>query len=178
MNRASCCAALLAVAGAFAAPAIAQSIGPVSLPDLAPPRALRVELRWQDQPSAALFLPGPMTRGGEPESDARFHEMRASIPIVEHRFDLRAWRGRQVRIDFVVPPLVDGLQSTSAMRVQWEGGAVLRSGSARPGERVTVFSGRVDVDMLLERLSYTLVVDSRFFDGRIRFKPAFELEAR
>ncbi|MGE0310316.1 MAG: hypothetical protein AB7P21_01655 [Lautropia sp.] len=165
------------LAAVLAALALARpGIAAVPLPDLAPPRTERIALRWQDQPAIATMAPGAFSRGAI--DDARFHEMTATIPALEHRFDLRAWRGRTVRIDFVMPSLVEGLASTTGLTVRWDDGVAFRSGRARPGDRVTVFVGRVDTDMLLERLRYTLVVDSRFFDGRIRFRPAFELEVK
>ena len=148
----------------------------VPLPDLAPPRTMRIELRWSDQPAGPTAVASPLTRGGD--DDGQFHQMTAVIPIVEHRFDVRRWRGRQVQISLVVPALVEGLGSTTGMIVKWDGGSVFGAGRARPGERVPVFAGRIDSDQLLERLRFELLVDSRFFDGRIRFSPAFELEER
>lgn len=139
--------------------------------DLAVATQVHAELRWHDQPVGPL---GASARRGA--EDERFHEMTAVVPMVEHRLDLRRWKGRNVRIFYAVPTLVDGMLATRGFVVQWETTGVLQSGRARPGERVLVFAGRVGDDMLVDRFRLSLTIDSRFFSGRLKYQPAFELE--
>lgn len=99
---------------------------------------------------------------------------------VDYRLATAAWVGRNVRLAYVVPALVSGLRSADGLRVDWRGLAPLASGSARPGERVVVWSGRVESPWMVVALEPTAHVDLRQLELRgpapFAFECHFEIE--
>ncbi len=157
--RAWCLAgALLAASG----PAAALT---ERLTDLAPARQVRVDLQW---------APIQWQRG---DRDPSYHLMSAEVPRIEYRLDVARYVGRQVRVLYVIP-MDAGLTSPLGLKVRWKSQGALRAGEARAGDRVTVFEGRVAAGSLADVFDVQLEVDSRYFTGRLRFDPYFEIETQ
>ena len=133
--------------------------------DLSAWREERIELRWA----------APRAGGARGHLDAAFHRLDGQVRGVEYRLDLSPWVGRQVRL-LLVLPMPAGIHAPQALRVRWRGDGVLRDGEAQAGERVVVYTATVRDSLLATRLDYELAVDSRFFDGSLRFEPHFEIE--
>ncbi|MBP8306596.1 MAG: hypothetical protein KAY46_04985 [Burkholderiaceae bacterium] len=134
------------------------------LTDLAPSRQVRVDLQW---------APIQWQRG---DRDPAYHLMSADVPRIEYRLDVARYVGRQVRVLYVIP-LDAGLTSPLGLKVRWKSQGALRAGEARAGDRVTVFEGRVAAGSLDDVFDVHLEVDSRYFTGRLRFDPYFEIDA-
>jgi hypothetical protein len=134
------------------------------LTDLAPARQVRVDLQW---------APIQWQRG---DRDPSYHLMSADVPRIEYRLDVARYVGRQVRVLYVIP-LDAGLTSPLGLMVRWKSQGALRAGEARAGDRVTVFEGRIAAGSLDDVFDVQLEVDSRYFTGRLRFDPYFEIEA-
>lgn len=144
----------LAVAGLGAA---AQG---VRLDESASPRArVQVDLS-RAQPLDASTLRLPMGR-------------------VDYRLATTAYAGQRARIFYVVAPHVPGLGSPAGLALSWRG-TRFAPGTARPGERVLVWSGRVPGPWLDETLERELTLDVRHWrlpGGQpIRFETYFEIE--
>lgn len=60
---------------------------------------------------------------------------------IDYRLATGAYLGRRVRISYVVPALIPGLQSPQGLRVQWRAEPPFASGTGRPGDHVPVWSG-------------------------------------
>lgn len=107
---------------------------------------------------------------------------RAHVQIgrVDYRLATTRYAGRQARIYFVVPPIIDGLRSPAGLRVEWRGNGNFSSGSARPGERQLVWSGTVPGPWMNEAIDLTFEVDLSELqmqaDTRFGFEPFFEIE--
>ena len=135
------------------------------LTDLSPARQVRVDLQW---------APIQWQRG---DRDPSYHLMSADVPRIEYRLDVARYVGRQVRVLYVIP-LDAGLTSPLGLKVRWKSQGALRAGEARAGDRVTVFEGRVAAGSLADVFDVQLEVDSRYFTGRLRFDPYFEIETQ
>ncbi len=133
------------------------------LVDIAPSRQVRIDLQW---------APIQWQRG---DRDPAYHLMSATVPNVEYRLDLARHVGRQARVMYVIP-LDAGLTAPQGLLVRWKTQGLLRSGEARAGDRFPVFEGRIARAMFEEVFDVQLEVDSRFFTGRLRFEPYFEIE--
>ncbi len=64
-----------------------------------------------------------------------------------------AYVGKRVRISQSLAP------SQVPFQVSWEGGKTLRGGQCRPGQRVLVFEGLMNVARLEDHIRYGIVVD-------------------
>lgn len=100
---------------------------------------------------------------------------------IDYRLATAAYVGRQARIYFVMPAAVPGLRWPAAMRVDWRGqGGRFAAGSARPGERQLVWTGRVDGPWLTEALDLQVQVELAAIDEswarNFSFEPHFEIE--
>ncbi len=131
--------------------------------DLSPPRQVRVELQW------ATF------QGQRGDRDPSYHLMRADVPRIEYRLDTSRHAGQPARIVYVIP-LDAGLTAPQGLRVRWKSQGALRAGEGQAGDRVVVFDGRIPGAVLEDVFDVQLEVDSRFFTGRLRFDPYFEIE--
>ena len=154
--------ACLLIAGLLAS-AHQVSTAAERLADLAPSRESRVDLRWSTV---------DWRRG---DSDPGFHQMTAEIPRVEYRLDVSRFVGRNARVYFVLP-MDAGVTAPQGLLVKWIAQGPLRSGQGRPGERVAVYEGRITQALFDDRFDLQLLVDSRFFTGRLRLNPYFEIE--
>lgn len=100
---------------------------------------------------------------------------------IDYRLATAAWVGRPARISYVVPAFIPGLRSPSALRVEWRGLPPLASGSARPGDRVTVWTGTVTEAFTSVALDLTAHLELAHLDLRARepfgFECHFEIEA-
>lgn len=134
------------------------------LADTAVQRAAQVDLRWS----------GVDWRRGE--ADPAYHQMRADVPRVEYRLDLTRYVGRNARVFYVLPG-DPGILAPQGLTVRWTAqNGLMRSGEARAGERTAVYEGRIGSPTLDEVFDLNLIVDSRYFTGRFRLNPYFEIE--
>lgn len=121
------------------------------------------------EPQSVTFDRTPFDREPPTRADLRFG-------WVTYRLDTAAFVGKQARIYFVVPAAIGNLQSPSGLRVDWRGRGVFAAGSARPGERVAVWSGVVRERRIEEQLDLSLHAELGALNGRLGFESYFEIE--
>lgn len=114
----------------------------------------------------------------EESPDAQFADAR--FGRIEFKLDTAAYIGREARVYFVVPHHIPSLLRPSGLTVSWRGSGDFRSGSARPGERQLVWTGRINEATLSTSLDVTMRVDLTAVadseqDG-LGFEPYFEIE--
>lgn len=99
---------------------------------------------------------------------------------VEFRLSTARYAGKSARIYFVIPPLVPGLLSPSALQVEWRGQGLFAPGKAQPGGRTLVWAGTVPGPWLADMLDLRLQLDTRavkLLRGMdFGFEPYFEIE--
>lgn len=99
---------------------------------------------------------------------------------VEYKLATARYVGKQARIYYVVPALINGLRSPAALRVDWRGNGIFSNGTARPGERRMVWAGIVREPWMSEGLDLSFQVDLREInlpnDGSFGFESYFEIE--
>ncbi|WP_312807357.1 hypothetical protein [Comamonas sp.] len=155
-----CCAALLAMAGAWGQSAHAQ---PTRLDDSSSPRAqIHADFR-----NAQMLDP---------------HTISLPFGRVEYRLATAAYMGRQARIYYVIPLAVAGLRSPVGMQVQWRSSGLFQGGMGRPGDRVLVWTGTVRAPWITESFDLQLRLDQRQLQigrgGSLRFESYFEIETQ
>lgn len=116
--------------------------------------ASSVGLRWD---SAMPANRGPQTMSGS--------------VTVNVRLDVRRWKGQQVRIYQVLPPL-----PASPVLVSWTSQGRLMPGQMRDGERALVYAGRIDLDELQDVFHLNITADGRRIEGRESLRFGFEIE--
>lgn len=80
---------------------------------------------------------------------------------VDYRLATAAYVGQEARIYYVIPAAINGLRTPAALTVEWRGTGRFASGSAHAGERVLVWSGRIEEAWLNEGLELTMRVNLR-----------------
>jgi len=104
--------------------------------------------------------------------DARGTSTALSGAVVVHlRLDVRAWRGKRVRIYQVLPALPG-----TPVQVEWRSQGVLMPGRMRDGDRVLVFSGVPTAEALQDTLEIEFRMDGDRTSGRDRLRFEYELE--
>lgn len=158
----SAAASLLATV--FMAPAPDAAAATFRLDDSASPIA-RIE------PMSVTFDRTPYDREPPTRAELRFG-------WVTYRLDTTAFVGRQARIFYVVPGAIGNLQSPAGLRVDWRGRSLFSAGSARPGDRVQVWSGTVRERRIEEQLDLSMQTDLGAINGRVGFESYFEIEVQ
>lgn len=99
---------------------------------------------------------------------------------VDYKLATGRYMGQRARIYFVIPALIPSLRSPAGLQVEWRGHGQFASGSARPGDRVLVWSGVVPGPWMSEGLDLTLQLDLRELqrsdNGSFPFESYFEIE--
>ncbi len=106
----------------------------------------------------------------------RLNALVAEIPGLEVRLNTSAYLGKKGRIYLVMPNFVQGMRSTSGMRVEWKARGNFLSGSASPGGRALVFDGTISRPMTGDTLDVVIHLDARYAEAGIRFDPIFEID--
>ncbi len=101
--------------------------------------------------------------------------MTLKFGAVDYRLATARFVGRRARIYYVVPAFVPGLLSPDGLRVEWRSLGKFMSGTARPGERVPVWTGTVGAPWIDESFDLTMHLDLRQF--RPRSNTPFALES-
>ncbi len=122
-----------------------------------------------------------MSDEGRPLADS-LNPTRANVNFgrISYKLATAPYVGKQARIYFAIPGLIQGLRSPAGLRVQWRGSQQFASGTARPGERQLVWTGRVTTPWITEDIELSYEVDLRELalprDGSFGFESYFEIE--
>jgi hypothetical protein len=104
----------------------------------------------------------------------------AQFGTIEYRLATAAYVGKRAHIYYVIPASIDGLKNASGLQVSWRSSGAFASGSARPGERVRVWSGTVGDALMTQGLDLTMQIDLRALrlppSGQLGFESYFEIE--
>jgi hypothetical protein len=95
---------------------------------------------------------------------------------VEYRLNTAKYLGKNARIYYVVPAAIGNLRSPSGLRVEWRGRNTFKSGSARAGERILVWSGVVVTPRMEDAFDLKMGLVLSEMQGPIRFESYFEIE--
>ncbi|HLS83628.1 MAG TPA: hypothetical protein VK016_03095 [Arenimonas sp.] len=90
---------------------------------------------------------------------------------VHVRLDVRAWKGRNVRIYKMLEPTAG-----ARMLVRWTGQGRLADGQLQEGQRSLVYAGPITTDELQDVLQVTVLADGNRYNGRESLRFHFELE--
>jgi hypothetical protein len=127
-------------------------------------------------PRSQVNIESRFLHSGEGLSPDEFNALVANISSLEFRLDTSRYVGKRGRIYLVVPDLVPGVRSPSAMRIEWKTRGVFMPGSALPGQRTLVYDGPIVKAMTQESLDFVFYLDARHLERGVRFEPAFEID--
>lgn len=156
-------ALLVAGTGWLGGPALGQSVH--RLDTAASPRQQVAALQVTDENGQPL---GPFAQ----QANARFGR-------VEYRLSTGAFLNRRVRIDIVLPPIVNGLQRPSGLLFRWRGQDGTQDGQLMPGQRQPLWSGTITSAQTLLAIELEMQLDlsamGRWNGGNFGVEPGFEL---
>lgn len=105
--------------------------------------------------------------------------LRLPVGRVDYRLATAAYAGQRARIFYVVPMHVPGLRAPDGLVVRWRG-TQFGPGTASPGQRVPVWTGRVPGPWMNETLDLEFTLDLRYWrlapGQSISFESYFEIE--
>ncbi|MDB5780021.1 MAG: hypothetical protein JWP79_2070 [Polaromonas sp.] len=133
-------------------------------------------------PRSRVQAASVMSDEGRPLADS-LAPTRAIVRVgqVDYKLATARYLGRQARIYHVIPAVISGLRSPMGLQVQWRGLAGFASGSARPGERSLVWSGRITEAFMTATLDLSMQIDLRAVQlpasGNFGVESYFEIEA-
>jgi hypothetical protein len=99
---------------------------------------------------------------------------------VDYKLATGKFVGKMARIYYVIPAVISGLRSPAGLQVEWRGNGLFANGTARPGERKLVWTGRVQDAFMSEGLDLTMKIDLRELQTRagqgLAFESFFDIE--
>jgi hypothetical protein len=139
--------------------------------------AMAARLDDSASPKRRLDLQSRWLHNDERLSDPeRLNAMVAAMGNVEVRLNTAAYVGKRGRIYLALPQFIAGLQSPSALRVEWRAHRLFQSGSALPGERALLYDGPITQPMMSEIFDFNVYIDARLVGSALRFDPAFDID--
>ncbi len=90
--------------------------------------------------------------------------------VVVVSLNTAAYVGKRVRITQSLAP------SQTPFLVSWEGGKTLRGGQSRPGQRVLVFEGLMNVARVEDQVRYLIVVDGGQLNVTNQLQFSYDIE--
>jgi hypothetical protein len=73
--------------------------------------------------------------------------------LVKYRLATAAYKGQSAKIYYVIPTVIEGLQSAHALTVTWKGNGLFADGEGHAGDRQLVWSGTVTEDWMEEEFN-------------------------
>ena len=138
--------------------------------------ALALTERLDDSASPRSQVSAPL----QWSADAGDASLATARTRIEYRLATARYLGKPARVYFVLPALVPGVLSPSALQMEWRTQGLLGPGRARLGERVLVWTGTVSGPWLSDTLDLTVQLNPsalRLSAGMpLRFEPYFEIE--
>lgn len=139
----------------------------------------------------ALLPAGPAAAQAVPVDDSQSQVMASTLrltwdestPLVRRtstlsgtltvlvRLDVSPWRGRRGRIYHVLPA-----NPGTPLQASWTTQGVLLPGSMRDGERVLVYAGPIETDLIQDTLRLTLQADGNHLSRPEQLRFSFEFE--
>ena len=127
--------------------------------------------RQRVQSPVVKFNKTPYDDTGPTHADIRFG-------WVDYRLNTTRYVGKSARIYYVVPMNIANLASPRGLRVDWKSRNGFAAGSARPGDRVLVWSGVVKSAMLEDSFDLSMTAELAYVRGRLGFESYFEIEVQ
>jgi len=78
---------------------------------------------------------------------------------IEVRLNTAPYLGRRARIYGVLPPMLPGVLTPTALRLSWRGGRLFDSGQLRPDEPALVWAGIVTTPVMSDSLDLRVLLD-------------------
>jgi hypothetical protein len=107
------------------------------------------------------------------EDDGAIDQLRATLPQVEYRLDVSQLMGKSIALYLGLP--ATAALSSSQVQMRWVG-RVLKPGTVRVGDRVLVYTGKIDSPTVIDVLALTFTLDSRGMNGPLAITPTFTAE--
>lgn len=128
-----------------------------------PQEHLEIEMQW------AQPLHGAKNRQRENLliAKTKLNELRLTIPS--------QYIGASKNIYLSIPQQFPGIRD-HGVQIRWETRGHFISGSAKPGERVLLFSGPITDVVLSDQIIFTFIIDARYVYGPMEFHPVYEIE--
>ncbi|MDH5327590.1 MAG: hypothetical protein OEZ68_01620 [Gammaproteobacteria bacterium] len=95
------------------------------------------------------------------------NELRLTIPA--------QYLGSIHKIYLVLPKQFEGVRD-QGVDIHWETRGRFLAGSAKPGQRVLLFQGLIDTELLWDEIVFTFTIDARYIYGPMAFHPQYEIE--
>lgn len=99
---------------------------------------------------------------------------------VQYRLATAAYKGKSANIYYVIPLVIDGLQSAHALTVTWKSKGAFSQGEGHAGDRQLVWSGTVTEDWMETEFDLRMQVELaqlRLAEGKsFGFESYFEIE--
>lgn len=83
-----------------------------------------------------------------------------------------------VNIYMVLPTQIPGMRGAAGFEVSWKTRKTFQAGTARPGDRVLLYQGVVNSDVLSDFVSFQFTIDAAEMLGVVSFEPSYEIERR
>ena len=119
---------------------------------------------------------GDIVRPGTPVSPIA----RVSFGRIQYRLATARYVGKRARIFYVIPAGVPGVRTPNAVQVSWRTEGLFASGTARPGDRIPVWTGVVRDPWINEAFDLSWQVDMRELrlqrGAALGFEAYFEIE--
>ena len=131
---------------------------------LSPRRQYSVQLEW-----AHKERPSKLSR-------SEYLLLTARIPHVEVRLDTSKYIGQTARIYLKLPRQITGLVGTSGFRLSWVTKGLFQGGEIKPGGRVLIYDGIIQMPVMTDFFTFSLTVDADKTTGTLQHAPIYEIE--
>jgi hypothetical protein len=142
------------------------------LDDSASPRS-RVNPRWVTGPDGRALSDANPRLPAPSSATVKFGR-------IDYKLATANYMGKKARIYYVVPAVIEGVRSPSALQVSWPAATLFAAGTARPGERAVVWSGTIAQAWMADALDVTMQINLRELrlpaNGQLGFESYFEIE--
>ena len=97
---------------------------------------------------------------------------------IDYRLNTTRYVGKKARVFYVIPINIANLTSPHGLRVDWKTRDGFAAGSARPGDRVLVWSGVVKAGVMEASFDLSMRAELAYLRGKLGFESYFEIEVQ
>ena len=131
---------------------------------LSPRRTVNVQFQWTHQGNLSDL------------SRKDFLGLTGRAPNVEVRLNTSNYVGQNARIFLALPVQINGLVGSDGLKLIWKTRGYFNAGNTTPGNRALIFQGRIDAPVLSDFFSFTIHLDARRLNGKLRYAHNHEIE--
>lgn len=131
---------------------------------LSPQKQYSVQFKWAHRDTATGM------------SQEKFFLLKSTVRGVEVRLNTSAYEGKRARIFMALPSQIEGFISAESFLLSWKADRLFYQGSVRPGNRTLLYDGAIESPVMVEVFTFSLEVDARYLNGKIKYAPIYEIE--